>query len=97
MSKPRVGHQIRSAVGSMKDALRDGDMPWELFAVACRQLLDAADKVDAMERRPVPAALRAKGAADADAPVVDLRAYRARCRPRPTLAAIGPTDEGPAA
>lgn len=97
MSKPSVGHQIRSAVGAMKDALRAGDLPWQLFDVACRQLLDAADKADALERRPVPAALRATGAADAAAPVVDLRAFRARRRPRPTLAAIGPVDGGPVA
>lgn len=90
-----IGDKIRHAVEAMQDSLRHRhELPWDLFARSCEQLMAAADQADALERRPVPATLRAMGAADPAAPVVDLKAFRARRRPRPTLVS---RDGGPAA
>lgn len=89
-----IADEIRGAVASMKDALRDGELPWPLFSSACQQLLAAADKAAALERLAVPAPARATGSADTAASVVDFTRYRARRRPRPTLVR---NDGGPAA
>lgn len=86
-----IGDNIRSAVGAMKDSLRnDRELPWELFARSLDQLLAAADQADALERSIVPPALRVAASAEASAPVVALDAYRRVMPARPHTPTGGP-------
>lgn len=90
-----IGDKIRSAVGSVQDALRAGDLSWDLFSRALDQLLAAADQADALERSIVPPALRVAASGEASAPVVALDAYR-RVMPARPAGRPEPTG-GPAA
>jgi len=86
-----IGAKIRAVVERWTDALRDGrEIPMGVYEHGCAELLDAAAKADALERRIIPSRLRAVGSDDAADPLVSLDAWRRRVPAKPHRHPVGP-------
>lgn len=86
-----IGDKIRNVLDAWGDMVASGEaIPYAMFEAGCVELRDAARMADALERRPVPAQLRAVASGDMRDDVVSLDAWRRRIpagpggRPAPT-------------